>query len=56
MLFEKVVNPSEEIQNLVKIAHRNSVVMNILCVGHKQDLKPVFDFSSHRIFPTIKIS
>lgn len=42
--------------DVLKIAKINFVVMNLLANGHKKDSKlaPEFDFSAHRYFPIIK--
>lgn len=41
---------------ILKIAKINIVVMNLLANGHKKGSKiaPEFDFSAHRYFPIIK--
>jgi hypothetical protein len=42
--------------DILKIAKFNTVMMNLLANGHKKDSKltPEFDFSLHRYFPIIK--
>ena len=51
--------PSElpDIDNLLKIAKTNFVVMKLLLGGHKADAKarPEWDFSHHKIYPIIKV-
>ncbi|CAH1797590.1 unnamed protein product [Owenia fusiformis] len=55
--YESLTNPNKEIQNLVKIAKNNFVVLKLLAGGHKKDSKepPDFDFSLHKTFPLIKL-
>ncbi|CAK9830939.1 N-alpha-acetyltransferase 35, NatC auxiliary subunit [Anthophora retusa] len=47
-----------EINQLLKVAKTNFVVLKLLGYGHKKDSKepPVFDFSCHQHFPLIKLS
>uniref|UniRef100_A0A8W8N8N6 Protein MAK10 homolog n=1 Tax=Magallana gigas TaxID=29159 RepID=A0A8W8N8N6_MAGGI len=56
-LLESFHNPSEEVQAMIKVAKVNFVVMKILMGGHKKDSQepPVFDFTSHPVYPTIKM-
>ncbi|XP_013389970.1 N-alpha-acetyltransferase 35, NatC auxiliary subunit [Lingula anatina] len=55
--YESVSNPTEEINNLIKVSKTNMVVMNLLAGGHKKESKnpPGWDFSVHRNFPIIKV-
>ena len=48
----------EELENLYKVIKTNIVIMNLSSKGHKRDSKlpPVFDFSTHRHFPVIRIN
>ncbi|XP_064620991.1 N-alpha-acetyltransferase 35, NatC auxiliary subunit-like [Lineus longissimus] len=58
LLFENLPNQnSEEIQALIKVAKTNFVVMKLLAGGHKKTSTdaPEFDFTVHKIYPTIKI-
>ncbi|KAG7201584.1 hypothetical protein KM043_004329 [Ampulex compressa] len=47
-----------EINDLLKVAKTNFVVLKLLADGHKKDSKepPVFDFSCHQHFPLIKLT
>lgn len=55
--LETLQNQSTEVQNLVKIAKTNLIVMKLLIGGHKKDTKmpPEFDFSQHCTFPMIRL-
>lgn len=46
-----------QINDLLKVAKTNFVVLKLLADGHKKDSKepPVFDFSYHQHFPLIKL-
>ncbi|XP_070542793.1 N-alpha-acetyltransferase 35, NatC auxiliary subunit-like isoform X2 [Ptychodera flava] len=57
-IFESIMNPSEEILTLIKVAKTNFVVMKLVVGGHKKDSKEPasFDFTTHNIFPIIKIN
>jgi len=46
-----------DVDNLLKIAKTNFVVLKLLLGGHKADEKarPEWDFSHHRIYPIIKV-
>lgn len=46
-----------EINELLKIAKTNFIVLKLLAGGHKKDstTPPVFDFSTHKYFPIIKL-
>lgn len=56
--YENIPNPNEEIQNLIKIAKTNFVVMKLLLSGHKKDSSeaPEFDFSLSKVCPVIKLN
>ncbi|XP_064608764.1 N-alpha-acetyltransferase 35, NatC auxiliary subunit-like [Liolophura sinensis] len=56
-IYESISNPSEEVQNLIKIAKTNFVVMKLLMGGHKKDSQspPEFEFNHSKVFPVIKI-
>lgn len=45
-----------QVNDIIRIAKVNYVVMNLLANGHKKESKsaPEFDFSIHKYFPTIK--
>nr|KAF7417202.1 hypothetical protein H0235_011733 [Vespula pensylvanica] len=51
------INTVNEINDLLKVAKTNFVVLKLLADGHKKDSKkpPVFDFSCHQHFPLIKL-
>ncbi|ELT98724.1 hypothetical protein CAPTEDRAFT_112621 [Capitella teleta] len=55
--YEGLTNPNNEVQILIKVCKTNFVVMKLLIGGHRKESKdpPEFDFSSHKIFPIIKI-
>ncbi|XP_048729829.2 N-alpha-acetyltransferase 35, NatC auxiliary subunit-like isoform X3 [Ostrea edulis] len=57
VLLESFQNPSDEVQAMIKVAKVNFVVMKILMGGHKQDSTdpPIFDFTIHPVYPTIKM-
>ena len=42
--------------DIIRVAKVNYVVMNLLAKGHKKDSKkpPIFDFTIHKYFPIIK--
>ena len=40
---------------LTRMAKTNYVVARILAGGHSQGRSPIFDFSSHKYFPVIRI-
>lgn len=54
--LEVIPNPDPEMNDILKVAKINFVVMNVMASGHKRDSKtpPGFDFSTHRYFPIIK--
>ncbi|XP_043280355.1 N-alpha-acetyltransferase 35, NatC auxiliary subunit [Venturia canescens] len=56
-LCPATANTVNEINDLLKIAKTNFVVVKLLAGGHKKDSKepPVFDFSCHQHFPLIKL-
>eukprot|EP00106_Octopus_bimaculoides_P003105 XP_014770547.1 PREDICTED: N-alpha-acetyltransferase 35, NatC auxiliary subunit-like [Octopus bimaculoides] len=56
--YENIPNPNEEVQNLIKIAKTNYVVMKLLLSGHKKDSSdpPEFDFSLSKVCPVIKLN
>lgn len=56
LILESLSSPDTEIQDIIRVAKTNFVVMNLLVHGHKKDSKnaPIFDFSIHKYFPTIK--
>ncbi|GAB1609824.1 N-alpha-acetyltransferase 35, NatC auxiliary subunit-like [Argonauta hians] len=56
--YENISNPNDEIQNLIKIAKTNYVVMKLLLSGHKKDSSdpPEFDFSLSKVCPVIKLN
>ncbi|XP_026319501.1 N-alpha-acetyltransferase 35, NatC auxiliary subunit isoform X2 [Hyposmocoma kahamanoa] len=56
-LLETITTPDQEVQDLLKIAKTNFVVLKLLAGGHKRDstVPPEFDFSVHRHFPIIKL-
>lgn len=55
-LLEQIPNPDADINDTLRVAKVNFIVMNLLANGHKKDSTkpPEFDFSTHRYFPTIK--
>lgn len=56
-LLETITVPDQEVQDLLKVAKTNFVVLKLLAGGHKADstTSPEFDFSVHRHFPIIKL-
>ncbi|XP_058810914.1 N-alpha-acetyltransferase 35, NatC auxiliary subunit [Phymastichus coffea] len=50
-------NTVNEINDLLKVAKTNFIVLKLLSGGHKKDSKepPIFDFSCHQHFPIIKL-
>ncbi|XP_023934017.1 N-alpha-acetyltransferase 35, NatC auxiliary subunit isoform X2 [Bicyclus anynana] len=56
-LLETISIPDHEVNDLLKVAKTNFVVLKLLAGGHKQDstVPPEFDFSVHRHFPIIKL-
>ncbi|KAF4529306.1 hypothetical protein B566_EDAN011400 [Ephemera danica] len=56
-LLEMIVNPDQEVGDLLKVAKTNFVVLKLLAGGHKKDstLPVEFDFSGHQHFPIIKL-
>ncbi|XP_050670988.1 N-alpha-acetyltransferase 35, NatC auxiliary subunit isoform X2 [Leptidea sinapis] len=57
-LLETITTPDQEVQDLLKVAKTNFIVLKLLADGHKKDstVPPDFDFSAHRHFPIIKIA
>ncbi|XP_017799138.1 PREDICTED: N-alpha-acetyltransferase 35, NatC auxiliary subunit [Habropoda laboriosa] len=57
-LYPPNASTVNEINQLLKVAKTNFVVLKLLGYGHKKDSKepPVFDFSCHQHFPLIKLS
>lgn len=55
-ILETIPNPDAEMNDILKVAKFNFVVMNLLANGHKKDSKvtPEFDFSIHKYYPIIK--
>ncbi|XP_074657806.1 N-alpha-acetyltransferase 35, NatC auxiliary subunit-like [Tubulanus polymorphus] len=58
MLLECLTIQSEEVELLVKVAKTNFVVMKLCAGGHKKDSTAAaeFDFTTHRMFPIIKVN
>nr|CAD7443713.1 unnamed protein product [Timema bartmani] len=56
-LLETINTPDQEVNDLLKVAKTNFVVLKILAGGHKKDstVPPEFDFTSHHHFPIIKL-
>ncbi|OWR50381.1 MAK10 protein [Danaus plexippus plexippus] len=56
-LLETITIPDQEVNNLLKVAKTNFVVLKLLAGGHKKNSSapPEFDFSAHRHFPIIKL-
>lgn len=56
-IYEAILNPTEEIQKMIKIAKTNFVMMKLLSGGHKKDSQAPaeFDFSQHKLYPIIKL-
>ncbi|XP_063769848.1 N-alpha-acetyltransferase 35, NatC auxiliary subunit isoform X3 [Pseudophryne corroboree] len=46
-----------QVNEILKVAKNNIVVMKLLAGGHKKDSKipPEFDFSAHKYFPAVKL-
>ncbi|XP_029035765.1 N-alpha-acetyltransferase 35, NatC auxiliary subunit [Osmia bicornis bicornis] len=57
-LYPPNASTVNEINDLLKVAKTNFVVLKLLADGHKKDSKkpPVFDFSCHQHFPLIKLT
>ncbi|XP_076630546.1 N-alpha-acetyltransferase 35 [Colletes latitarsis] len=57
-LFPPNAGTVNEINELLKVAKTNFVVLKLLADGHQKDSKepPVFDFSCHQHFPLIKLT
>lgn len=57
-LLESVAPKDNEINDLLKVAKTNFVVLKLLAGGHKKDstLPPEFDFSFHKHLPVIKLN
>lgn len=57
-ILEAIPNPDQEMNDMLRIAKVNFVVMNVMASGHKRDSvkAPEFDFSTNRYFPIIKQS
>lgn len=55
--LDSISSPDAEIQDLLRVAKTNFVVLKLLATGHKKDstTPPEFDFSSHHHFPIIRI-
>ncbi|XP_033211801.1 N-alpha-acetyltransferase 35, NatC auxiliary subunit [Belonocnema kinseyi] len=51
-------NTVSEINDLLKVAKTNFIVLKLLAGGHRKDSKepPLFDFSCHQHFPLIKLT
>ncbi|BES95699.1 unnamed protein product [Nesidiocoris tenuis] len=56
-ILETIHNPDQEVNDLLRIAKTNFIVLKLLGTGHKHDSNspPDFDFSLHHHFPIIKI-
>ncbi|XP_043265952.1 N-alpha-acetyltransferase 35, NatC auxiliary subunit [Colletes gigas] len=56
--FPPYAGTINEINELLKVAKTNFVVLKLLADGHQKDSKepPVFDFSCHQHFPLIKLT
>ncbi|GLH12633.1 N-alpha-acetyltransferase 35, NatC auxiliary subunit homolog [Gryllus bimaculatus] len=56
-LLENINSPDQEVNDLLKVAKTNFVVLKLLAGGHKRDSAnpPMFDFTSHCHFPIIKL-
>ncbi|XP_047117250.1 N-alpha-acetyltransferase 35, NatC auxiliary subunit [Schistocerca piceifrons] len=56
-ILEGITNQDQEVNDLLKVAKTNFVVLKLLAGGHKKDstTPPEFDFSTHRHFPIIKL-
>ena len=57
-LYPPNASTVNEINDLLKVAKTNFVVLKLLADGHQKDSKepPVFDFSCHQHFPLIKLT
>ncbi|KAG8455301.1 hypothetical protein GDO86_001483 [Hymenochirus boettgeri] len=57
MILENISNQDQEVNDILKVAKNNIVVMKLLAGGHKKDSKipPEFDFSAHKYFPAVKL-
>ncbi|XP_040211448.1 N-alpha-acetyltransferase 35, NatC auxiliary subunit isoform X2 [Rana temporaria] len=68
MILENIPNQDQEVRvlslpdvlivnEILKVAKNNIVVMKLLAGGHKKDSKipPEFDFSAHKYFPAVKL-
>ncbi|XP_075215671.1 N-alpha-acetyltransferase 35 isoform X2 [Lycorma delicatula] len=55
--LDTISSPDGEVQDLLRVAKTNFVVLKLLATGHKKDSlkQPEFDFSSHHHFPIIRI-
>lgn len=58
LILEGIGHRGEDLENLLKVAKTNLVVMNLTAKGHKRDSRkpPLFDFSVHKHFPVIRIN
>ncbi|KAK9510388.1 hypothetical protein O3M35_005183 [Rhynocoris fuscipes] len=56
-LLNTIQEPDEELNKLILVSKTNFVVLKLLANGYKYNSNnpPVFDFSTHRHFPIIKI-
>ncbi|XP_028411217.1 N-alpha-acetyltransferase 35, NatC auxiliary subunit-like isoform X2 [Dendronephthya gigantea] len=56
--FEGLSNAPQKVDELLKVAKTNFVVMKLAAGGHKHDsqMPPTFDFSVHRSYPTIRLT
>ncbi|XP_067001867.2 N-alpha-acetyltransferase 35, NatC auxiliary subunit [Anabrus simplex] len=56
-LLETINPQDQEVNDLLKVAKTNFVVLKLLAGGHKKDssIPPDFDFSGHHHFPIIKL-
>lgn len=57
MLLDNVLDLSDELTSVMKVAKTNFVVVKLLLSGHKKNSTcyPEFDFSQHKNFPIIRI-
>jgi len=55
--LEAISGSEKEVQDLLKIAKMNFIVVKLLASGHTKDshIPPEFDFSTHMHFPIIKV-
>lgn len=53
----ETIPPDQEVNDLLKVAKTNFVVLKLLAGGHKKDstIPPDFDFTTHHHFPIIKL-